>query len=71
MKEKFIAFLKKHKAYRRFNVALGSETIDQCIARCDSVDSNYIGGAFIWEDTNEGHDYWGKLSKLWSEECKN
>jgi hypothetical protein len=72
MKEKFIKFLKKHGALRKFKKTLkehrgdsNSNTIDTYITEEQFGD---IDGAFTWDKSDEGHDYWSKLSKLWEAE---
>lgn len=64
MKELFIKFLKKHGALRKFKVNIkvyrpGESDISWYIGN--------IGGAFIWENSAEGHEYWSNLSSLWEE----
>jgi len=67
MKEKFIAFLKKHRALRKFKANLLTRygDIANIDVYCEEVNFSDIDGAFTWNDTPEGQDYWERLSKLW------
>ena len=69
MKDKFLAFLKKHRAYRRWknNMIANSRyynTIDEYF-KGDHTSNNYISIAFVWSDTKEGFYYWAKISNKW------
>jgi len=56
-KKLFFIFLKKRRAYSKFKrnslLALSSDPY------------MYISGAFYWEETHEGREYWNNLSDEW------
>ena len=76
MKEEFVKFLKKYKAYKKFcaNV-LNPEVGGDGVGFDEWVECAYWGaytsGAFIWESTPEDREYWKKLDGLWREYYEN
>ena len=67
MKE-LVAFLKKHKVYRKFiknfkNGHFDIENLENFCIRKSQED--YFEAVFIWENTNEGHYFWNKLDLKW------
>jgi hypothetical protein len=65
-KDKFIAFLKKHGALRKFKYNLKHHR--HSLPDFDDyfrVEGANISGAFLWGNSREGHDYWSKLNNLW------
>lgn len=68
MKEKFIQFLKDNYVYNRFKAyrQTASEDEKACLSLCfDYVPENWICLAFRWDNTDEGFDFWDKLSSKW------
>lgn len=65
--ERLLAFLKKNRALKRFVENCKNQTMFENIcAYMEDIQSTNrwpgsIGGAFIFEDSNEGHDYWMNL----------
>lgn len=72
MKEKFIVFLRKHSALRKFKYNIVHVRLDDTFETFieAGIDSFIIERAFVWDETREDHDYWCKLSDLWEEEYK-
>ena len=70
-KDKFIKFLKKHGALRKYKANVKQQdhvSFDETIDSCDKGNNHYVGAAFTWSKSPEGIDYWAKLSKLWNAE---
>ena len=46
-------------------VSHGSETIEQYLNTCDEDYDleDFVGGAFLWYKTSQGHAYWKKISQ--------
>lgn len=65
--DKFNLFLQKHRALGKFylNVEKGRETTFPVAEKLKDDKMGVISGAFIWEDTPEGHDYWCDLDDIW------
>lgn len=71
MKEKFIEFLKTHKAhsgYVRNAKTDHNTTLDNIAKNWKNRPQNWIGCAFDWDKTPEGRDYWGNLDASWKKE---
>lgn len=62
MKKKFYAFLKDNNCLFEYllNLSANHRTIKQ-IHHC----SSYISGAFPWNKTTEGLDFWSLLENKW------
>ena len=74
MKEKFIEFLKTHKAHSRYvrNAKNSNLTLDIITKTSKDTPQGWIARAFTWIKTPEGHDYWRNLDNYWREElCSN
>jgi hypothetical protein len=56
-KELFISFLKKKRIYRRF--------LKNCDGPLVGNPDLFIGGSFIFEDTDEGLDFWWDIDRKW------
>lgn len=72
MKEKFIAFLKKRRVYKRFIANCKNLSFDELIE--DNIKENspksIIGGGFIWSDSFEDHKYWDNINRSWLKELE-
>lgn len=77
IKEKFFAFLKKYKCYRKW--------LKYTIIRGHNIEDflhtvgprSYLYSAFVFADVNgngkdsmEDHDYWNKIHDLWLKELE-
>ena len=66
MKERFIEFLKLHKAYSKYAGSVkrygkvGMEFIFGHMTK-----SEWIMCAFVWSETADGFDFWNHLNCLW------
>ena len=65
MKKIFISFLKEHRAYSAYmrNSEKSRISIFEVVEPF-----KYLCGAFVWEDTKEGFNYWFALDKEWRRE---
>lgn len=73
MKEKFISFLKKHRALRKFtrNLKEGQhKSLDNVVIKWSDKPDKFILDAFYWDDSPERHEYWDKLNDLWDNEYR-
>ena len=76
MKEKFIQFLKKHRAYRKYlkNLKKGhkaSYTFDEYWPEIEKINPIFLlVASFKWSKTPEGFEFWDKLDKLWYKQHK-
>jgi len=68
MKE-LIAFLKKHRVLTKFKKNFKKHGhIADLEYFCSIVDTDsHISGAFGWDDTEEGLDFWDDLNIKWKE----
>lgn len=75
--ERFFAFLKKHRAYRKFLKNFKKcdthpgKTIEEliCLYIKDEISDSLILGAFGWRQSPEGVSYWSNLSHEWRKIC--
>lgn len=68
MENKFIKFLAKNKAYRQFmhNLAyVPGNSWTWAEFRDNNEEEDWILSAFIWEESQEGYDFWEKLAIKW------
>jgi hypothetical protein len=68
MEEKFIQFLKDHRAYAKYarNVKeQNSVTPAQWIRFRKNKPLKWICQAFFWDQTLEGIEFWGNLNDKW------
>jgi hypothetical protein len=76
--KKFISFLHEHNIHDRFNKAYSHTSESKFMTLEDKVlwlidgftPLNVIKGAFLWETSEEGHNFWDKYDKIWNEELK-
>lgn len=66
MKEKFIAFLKKHKCYRKW--CKYTDQPDDFLDRYLEYPQHFIEQSFVWLRTSEDHTYWSRINDLWLKE---
>ena len=59
-KELFISFLKINRIYRRFLKNCDIPIDKLCIAPI-----LFVNGAFVFYETEEGHDYWANIDMKW------
>lgn len=72
MKEIFIAFLKKHKAYRAFLINNNHhKKVNSAEEWSKLPPADYLWAAFIWSKTPQGMTYWYDLKDLWEVELLN
>lgn len=77
--EKFVRFLKEHKAFSKFERNRSScnersnyiESLREHIEACDRQLAVYIGSAFAWGLTSEGREYWNEINIIWVKEKAN
>lgn len=70
MKEKFIKFLKKVKAYEKFLTALELERKEFDSFISNSAPISYIISAFTWYNTPDKSYFWSPLDDRWKEIVK-
>lgn len=77
MKEKFFAFLKKHKAYKKWLKYLLKGRNDVEFFLHDDNTRSFLSGAFPWAIANElneynqkDRDFWSHLNRLWLKELE-
>lgn len=77
MKEKFFAFLKKHKVYRKWlkYISKGGNDVESFL--CEDNARSFLFGAFPWATANElkecnqkDHNFWSNLNRLWLKELE-
>jgi len=75
MREKFKAFLKKHKVYKEFEnntIKHGGFYDVKCIDDYINIDMKpTICGGFKFSKTDEGENYWADIHDLWEAELNN
>ena len=59
-KKLFISFLKRNRIYRRFLKNCDIPIDKLCIAPI-----LFVTGAFVFYETEEGHDYWANINMKW------
>jgi hypothetical protein len=77
--DKFVRFLKAHKAFSKFernrkkcNIrSKYIETLREHIEACDRQLAVYIGSAFAWGLTSEGKEYWNEINIIWVNDIKS
>ena len=68
-KEQIIEWLKSNGLYEAFAKNISSKTVDEVVEEYESV-IGIIDFAFIWENTDEGQDFWCSANEkflLWFE----
>jgi len=65
-KECFFRWLKENDAYEKF-MYNNSRPLERSFTKIEDNNNSasFIWGTFVWERTNEGEDYWAKLSSKW------
>lgn len=71
MKEEFIKFLKKVKAYDKFITALRAEDKEFDSFINSSTPMSYIISAFTWYNTPDTSSFWSPLDDRWGKIVKN
>ena len=74
--EKFIKFLKKNRAYKKFINNLKNLNNDETTKDIDKYlpitgPHIYIWAAFTWDKSPEGNNYWHNLTDKWDEEISD
>lgn len=69
MKE-FIKFLEANNALENFKRAFTEQggNVKAYKEICKESRNRELNAAFIWEETEEGEEYWSKLNRKWREE---
>lgn len=69
MKE-FIKFLEANNALENFERAFTEQggNVEAYKEICKESRNRELNAAFIWEETEEGEEYWSKLNRKWREE---
>ncbi len=68
MKDQFIQFLRDHKVLIKYRAGLVEQkkgTIDQFLNI--NKPGDYMYCAFAFHETEQGHEFWWKLSEQWDE----
>lgn len=68
MKEKFFAFLKKHRVYKKW-LKYTYDSSDEWLDDKNRAEK-FIIQSFYWVKTNEGFDFWSYLNDSWLKELK-
>ena len=65
--EKFIKFLEDNNAWENFerNFIEQGGGVERYKRDCKTLERSHLSIAFIWSKTEEGHEYWEKLSSKW------
>ena len=73
MKREFFKFLKMHnltkmfsKNLKKYNRIFASTTVYLI-----GDPRTFINGAFVWSQTEQGHDFWSKFDTLWMDYIKD
>jgi hypothetical protein len=80
----FTVFLWLNGAYKKMNDQLKIDMrwskdplydicmnqLERCLPNRSGEPADFIGIAFKWDRTKEGHEYWKKLHKKWQKFCK-
>lgn len=67
----FIDFLKGNDAYEPFSINLKRRNKNIWTLFHKEYPMDYIGRGFDWDNTQEGHRYWGTLNQKWTDILKN
>ena len=71
--DSFVSFLKEFGCERQLRSNFYS--FNRCTAFCRDIwdvmcgDEYFINRSFCWEDTEQGKEYWKKISDSWEERC--
>lgn len=71
-KKILLKFLKENNIYYSYiknfskNYKNNNKEINELINDIDFLKKSPIGGAFIWDNTNEGHKFWQNMSSKYS-----
>lgn len=70
---KFIEFLERNNAWKGFerNFTEQKKNVGDYKDTCKSFASVELEMAFMWDDTEEGFDYWQRLNNKWVKENKS
>lgn len=70
-KPDFKKFLEKRGAYESFCENLRNQRMLRFEEYINLYDHAFVSGAFKWEETPEGSDYWHSVCEEWEREVKN
>lgn len=71
MRQTLRQFLKARRLYSAFiRNCINGKTIARVSSVLDICESGIIGGAFIWNDTPKGTDFWVKIHIEWEANCE-
>ena len=70
MEKKFFEFLESHDVYDQFAECVHNNR-SHWFNIYEYEPTKYLVGAFVWEGTNEGHEFWSDLNKKWIEICSS
>lgn len=77
MKEKFFAFLKKHKVYKKWLKYTFKHRSDMESFFSDNNATSFLSSAFSWANANElngynqkDHIFWYNLNRVWLKELE-
>lgn len=66
MKERFIEFLKRHKAYAKYAGSVKrSGKVGMDVILDNTPENVWIMAAFSWSETADGFYFWNHLNALW------
>jgi len=71
MKEKFISFMKKHRAFDEFKMEIRPYTMTDFNAQLLDGGAEFMlgdGNIFFWTSAKTDID-WEKLNRIWQKEC--
>lgn len=71
--EKFIKFLEDNNAWENFerNFIEQGGNVEAYKRDCKVFEGSHLSVAFTWSKTEEGSEYWSRLSIKWREEHKS
>ena len=64
---KFLKFLDENGALLKYLLNAG---MNSSVIKADVLPDYFICGAFLWNNAEEGWDYWGDLNEKWGHEIK-
>lgn len=74
IKDQFISFLKKHRAYAGFMRELkrdrGYDSLDEHILGKERSGEDFISSAFSWSSTEKCKGYWSGINAKWQAHLK-
>ena len=66
IKKRFIIFLKANNAFEKYMKNANIEKNNmRTFLDCELNAPYFLGGCFIWQDTEEGHFFWEIIDKKW------